>query len=261
MEIDKIIEVFSNRTVKGAIDNCIIELNDNITNSTREYLETLSDDELKSIQEFLDKLLNLCYNCKLYDMPVLAEEQKLIELLNDKDKFLLKQFALYFSGRLSIGINLELLKKIYQLDDDKFIKLNVVYSTLLTFDEEIEMDFINKLLTDPEYDLMIRSWSLAFFKGASNPYEYQDKSTDDWSMSKLPRIKRLNINDESNPKFKKAMAYRLIDLVVIYLFVKDRGKDTLKESEIEIIKNCKGDYEAFSDKKKEMIEDIKQRII
>ena len=80
-------------------------------------------------------------------------------------------------------------------------------------------------------------------------------------MSKLPRIKRLNINDESNPKFKKAMAYRLIDLVVIYLFVKDRGKDTLKESEIEIIKNCKGDYEAFSDKKKEMIEDIKQRII
>lgn len=261
MDINKIIFAFSNRTIQDAIDSFIIEQNDDITNSVRAYLDKLPKKELLLILEYLSKLLNLCYNCKLYNMEIIPEEQQLIDSLNEKERFLLKQFALYYSGRLSIGINLELLKKIYQIDDDKFIRLNVIYSTLLTFDEEVEMDFIDRLLTDTEYDFMIRSWSLAFFKGASNPYEYQDKSSDDWSLAKVPRIKRLSIDDETNPKFKKAMAYRLIDLVVIYLFVRDRGIETLTDSDKEIIKNCKGDYELFSDNKKAMIVDIKQKII
>ena len=213
------------------------------------------------IQDYLSRLLNLCYNGELYDMEIIPEEQQLIDSLNEKQRFLLKQFALYYSGRLSIGINLELLKKIYQIDNDKFIRLNVIYSTLLTFDEEVEMDFVNRLLTDPEYDFMIRSWSLAFFKGASNPYKYNDNIEEDWAEARIPRIKRLSINDEDNPKYKKALAYRLMDLVVIYLYKKSRNFDTMLDDDKEIIKNTFIDYKAFSETKKNMMKDLIQKII
>ena len=142
-------------------------------------------------------------------------DASLINNLSQKELFLLKQFALYFYGRLSIGPNFDLLKMIYKLDNNKFIHLNIVYATLLSFD-----DFSNKLLTNPEYDLMIRSWSLAFFRKASNPYEYIDNVEEDWEEARTPRIKRLSINDEENSKYKKAMAYKLLDLCVIYLFKK-----------------------------------------
>lgn len=261
MEINKMISAFSNRTIQDAIDSFIVELNDDITNSVRAYLDKLPDKELFLIQEFLSKVLNLCYNEKLYTMDTASDEQFLVDSLTEEERFLLKQFALYFSGRLSIGINLELLKKVYKLDDDKFIRLNVVYSTLLTFDEEVEMDFVNRLMTDPEYDLMIRSWSIAFFKKADNPYEYIDNIEEDWAEARVPRLKRLAINDEDNPKFKKAMAYRLIDLAVIYLYKKSRNFDTLLDEDKEIINNTFIDFKAFSEYKKNMMKDLIKKIL
>ena len=123
------------------------------------------------------------------------------------------------------------------------------------------MDFVNRLLTDPEYDFMIRSWSLAFFKGASNPYEYNDNIEEDWAEARIPRIKRLSINDDDNPKYKKALAYRLMDLVVIYLYKKSRNFDTMLYDDKEIIKNTFIDYKAFSETKKNMMKDLIQKII
>ena len=258
--MDNMIKAFSERTIDSAIKGFVVEHNDEITNKVRAYLDKMSEEELIEVKDFLNKLLNYCYDGNLYDSEF-DEEYSKIKELSDKDKFLLKETIIYFVGRLPISCDLDILKKAYNIDENKYIKLNITFTTLQTFDEEIEMDFVDKVLSSDEYDFMLRSWTMAFFKLAQNPYEYRDNSDDDWTVAKMPRIKRLSVNDDSNPKFKKAMAFRLMDLVVIYLFVKSRKEDTLTEEEKQIITNANIDYELYSDNKKELMSKLKKMIL
>ena len=101
---------------------------------------------------------------------------------------------------------------------------------------------------------------MAFFKKLDNPYKYKDNPDDDWTPAKLPRLKRLAIKDENNPKFKKALAFRLLDLTTIYLFIRNRKNEALPEDEKEIIKNTNIDFEIYSIKKKKMMKILIQKI-
>lgn len=71
----------------------------------------------------------------------------------------------------------------------------------------------------------------------------------------------MSINDEANPKFKKAMAFRLLDLVVLYLFVNNRKDDTLTDEEKQIIRNANIEYELYSENKKELMSKLKKMIL
>ena len=258
--MENMIKAFSDLTVDSAIDGFIIEQNDEITNGVRAYLDKLSEEELIKVKEFLNKLLNYCYDGKLFNSE-LGEDYNKIKNLSDEDKFLFKETVVYFMGRLKVGCDLDLLKKAYFIDDDRYAKLNIAFATLMSFDETVEMDFVNKVLSDSVYDLLIRSWTIAFFKKVENPYDYRDHEDDDWTCAKIPRIKRLQISDESNPKFKKAMSFRLLDLVVLYLFVRNRKIDCLTEEEKEIISNAYIEYELYSANKKQLMSDVKEKIL
>ena len=259
-KIDKVILGFKEQTVKSAVDGFVVEANNELTDAVREYLDTLGAEDIKLIQKFLNKLLNLCYDGKLFDMDIDPDELEMINSLTSEEKFLFKETIIYFSGRLSISADIDVLKGAYYLDDDKYIKLNITFTTLGTFDESIELDFVGKIAPGNEYDIMIRSWTMAFFMNAANPYVYRD-GNDDWSVAKNPRIKRLSINDESAPKFKKAMSFRLLDLVVIYLFLENRKTDSLTDEEKEIIRNTNVDYELYSEYKKSLMNDYKTKIL
>ena len=260
-EIKKMITAFTERTTEKAIEGFIIECNNEITNQVRNYLDTLTEKELIEIQEYLNNLLNLCYDGKLLNIPIKEEELKMIQDLSEKDKFLLKETIIYFSGRLPIKTNLDILKKAYYLDDNKYIKLNITFTSLSTFNEEIENDFTSKLIPGSEYDDMLRSWTMDFFKNIDNPYMYKDQKQDDWTIAKKPRINRLKINDENNKKYKKAMSFRLLDLIVLYLFLENRKTDTLSENEKDIIKKALIDYPLFSEQKKAKMERYKEEIL
>ena len=260
-EIKKMITALTERTTEKAIEGFTIECNNEITNQVREYLDTLTEKELIEIQEYLNNLLNLCYDGKLLNIPIKEEELKMIQDLSEKDKFLLKETIIYFSGRLPIKTNLDILKKAYYLDDNKYIKLNITFTSLSTFDEEIEDDFTSKLIPGNEYDDMLRSWTMAFFKNIDNPYMYKDQKTDNWTVAKKPRINRLNINDENNSKYKKAMSFRLLDLIVLYLFLENRKTDTLSENEKDIIKKALIDFPLYSEQKKDKMRDYKEKIL
>ena len=147
------------------------------------------------------------------------------------------------------------------MDDNKYIKLNTVFASLQSFDEEIELDFVDKILSNKDYDKLIRSWTMAYFKLAPNPYEYIDNEQDDWTPAKEPRINRLKINEEKNPKYKKAMAFRLLDLVVIYLFINNRKNNNLTNEEIQIIKDSSINYKKYSNKKQKKLLEIKELIL
>lgn len=259
--MEKILLVFSKRTIQSAIDGFIVDLTDDLTNRVRKNLESLSVNELSKIQDFLNKLLNLLYKGQLYEMSIDPNESNIIEKLSEEEKFKLKETVIYFIGRIPVKTNLDILKKAYYIDNNKYIKMNVAFSLLQMFDEEIELDFIGKLTTNNEYNEMIRSWTIAFFKNSINPYEYRDKSEDDWTPAKTPRINRLKINETENPKFKKAMAYRLVDLVIIYLFIENRGKGSLTNEERETVRNATVDFEYYSENKKQIINDFKKKLL
>lgn len=254
------IKAFSTKKLQDAINGFVIELNDGITNEVRKYLDKLPYAELIEVKKFLNKLLNICYNGTLFNDEVTIEEIHAFNILNEKQKYLFKQTIIYFLGRLPIEIDLNVLKKAYAKDDDEHTKLNIVCSTLSSFDEELELDFVNKLLNDKEYDKMLRSWTMAFFKKIDNPYEYEDKTDDDWTPAKIPRLKRLAINDENNPKYKKALAFKLLDLTTIYIFIRNRKNEALPENEKEIIKNTNIDCKIYSKEKKQIMNNLIQKI-
>ncbi len=69
------------------------------------------------------------------------------------------------------------------------------------------------------------------------------------------------INEKENPKYKKAMAYRVLDVVVIYLFLRNRKGNWLSDEEKEIIYNANIDYPLYSNNKKMFLNDFKERIL
>lgn len=246
--------------IKLATENFIVEQNDNITNDVREKIDLLPKEKQEDIQRFFYHLLNVSYGFKLY--PEEPQDQDCYVVgLKEKEMFLLRETVIYFLGRLSILPDINILKKIYEIDENKYAKLNLVFSSLPTFAEDLEMDFINRFAPNNEYDIMLRSWTMAYFKCADNPYQYIDSPTDDWEPAKVPRIKRLGINDENNPKYLKAMSFRLLDLFVLNLFLESREKESLTSEEKQIIESSYIDYYKFSNAKKEKLKELKQRIL
>ena len=57
------------------------------------------------------------------------------------------------------------------------------------------------------------------------------------------------------------MAYKLLDLCVIYLFKKSRSIDYITAEDKEIIKKTNIDYEQFSETKKNMMTNLIEKII
>lgn len=245
-----------NKNVKDVSKYLVFPNSDKITNAVRKQLNNLSTNELKSIQLFLYDIFNSCYNENLFQTNTRIELPK----LTVNTKFLLKENIIYYLGRLPILPDIDILEKAYKLDKDLHIKLNITFSSLATFDERIEKDFISKVSPGNSYDLLIRSWTLAFFSNSKTPYSYQDIHNDDWSKAKVPRLKRLAINSEANSKFLKAMSFRSLDLLVLYLFLENRKTDILTKEESDIVSNAFIEYPKFSKTKIQFLKSLKEKL-
>ena len=221
-----------------------------ITDEVRKNISSLSKENQAIISKRLERIL--------YDSYFNRTEE--LDKLSKEELFYLKESLIYYTGRISIP-NIELLKRIYFIENDKHLLLNIAFSSLITGDEEIETDFISRIKPGNDYDLLIRSWTMAFFANVEDPYSYIDKGIDNWSLAKQARLKRLSINDENNPKFSKAKAFRWLDLVVINLFLENRGYNTMVSDDYKIIENTKVDLEGYSDNKVKKLEFLKEEII
>lgn len=252
-KIEKIVKALEECDIKMALESFIIEQNDEITNGVREKLDQMPQDKIQKISEFLSNLLNQCYKGNLLD-----ETKK--PTLSSQDLFLFKETVIYFLGRLSVEPDIEILKKAYFADENKYIRLNLVFTSLCTFDETIEMDFVNKCSVGSEYDEMIRSWTMAYFNMTNDPYNYVDTKDSDWTNARLPRIKRLEINNPENPKYKKAMSFRLLDLLVLHLFLENRN-ESLSTADKEVVENASIEYEKYSPKKLQLMNTLKKNIL
>lgn len=197
-----------------------------------------------------------------YHTAIANMEEMLINVYASKEeKFLLKENLIYYLGR-SKNINYELLKKIYFKEENMHLKLNLFFSLLSSFDEEVEFDFIDKISPGNEMDKMIRSWTMAFFANSDNPYEYIDTGKDDPSLALKARLDRFVILlNENNPKYKKALAYLYIDLMVILLFINSRSPKILNDFDYQIVSEIPEYFDEFSNEKNQRISEVKKIIL
>lgn len=223
--------------------------NNEITNLVREKIAKLSKPEQEKIAKRLEDIL---YHCYFHPTDELKS-------LSDQKLFYLKENLIYYIGRISKP-NIQLLKDIYKSENDKHLQLNITFSSLITGDEEIETDFISKIEPGNDYDSLIRSWTMAFFANADEPYSYIDTGKDDWSLAKKARLKRLAIHDKNHPKFNKAKAFRWLDFIVIYLFLENRGPDAMTADDYHIISDADIDLEGYSSNKIEQLHKLKSKI-
>lgn len=258
-EIEDIVSALETCDIKKALESFIIEQNDEITNGVRERLDKFSQERIQEIKEFLSYLLDLSYDGSLLGDGD-NDDIAMLSSLSENDLFLFKETVIYFLGRLSVEPDVEILKKAYFADENKYIRLNLVFASLPTFDETMEMDFVNRCSVGSDYDQMIRSWTMAYFNMIDDPYHYVDTKDSDWSKARDPRIKRLGINDPEHPKYKKAMAFRLLDLLVLYLFLENRG-ESLSEEDKEVVENADVEYERYSPAKKQLMKTLKSNIL
>lgn len=223
--------------------------NNEITDAVRDEIASLSNDNQAKIVHRLEQILYDCY----FDMT------PKLESLDEDNLFYLKESLIYYIGRIS-NPNLELLKEIYKVETNKHLLLNIAFSSLATGDEEIESDFISRIVPGNDYDNLIRSWTMAFFANVENPYSYVDDGKDDWSLAKLARLKRLAINDTTHPKFPKAKAFRWLDLVVIDLFLENRGIHAMSEEDYKTIDNTNVELDGYSPSKIKKLTLLKSKI-
>ena len=188
------------------------------------------------------------------------KNEKIKELPKDK-KFFIMENAIYYIGRSEVTPNIELLKNIYYITDNFYIKQNIAFTLLPFYIEEIELNFVYNILKNEKYQEKLRSWTMAFFYCKENPYNYVDNGKDDWELAKNARINRLKINDEKDSRIEKAKSFRLMDLLVLYLFKKSRGNQILNDREIEIIKNSKIAWKEYSKEKEKLIIELKGKLI
>lgn len=223
--------------------------NNEITDAVRDSIDSLDVAEQEKIAKNLERILYDCY----FDTPPNLEKLSASEL------FYLKENLIYYIGRISKP-NITLLKKIYSIEKDKHLLLNIAFSSLITGDEEIETDFISRIIPGNDFDILIRSWAMAFFTNADNPYSYIDTGKEDWSLVKQARLKRLAINDKNNSKFTKAKAFRWLDLIVIDLFLENRGPKAMSSDEYKIISDTKVDLDGYSKNKVKQLSLLKTKI-
>ena len=221
-----------------------------ITDKVRDYIACLSKEEQEIISKRLEKILNHCY----------FQVTPAFEKLSKQELFYLKESLIYYIGRISKP-DITLLKKIYSVEENKHLLLNIAFSSLITGDEEIEADFISRIVPGNDYDNLIRSWTMAFFANSDDPYSYVDTGEDDWSLAKEARLKRLAINDDNHPKFNKAKAFRWLDLTVIDLFLENRGAYAMSSDDYKIVEGTKVDLEGYSDTKIKKMTLLKSKII
>ena len=98
--------------------------NNEITDAVRDSIRSLSSEDQKIITKRLEKILYDCY----FDM---SSE---LEKLSTRELFYLKESLIYYIGRISKP-DIALLKKIYSIEEDKHLLLNITFSSLITGDD------------------------------------------------------------------------------------------------------------------------------
>lgn len=211
-----------------------------------------------------------------------AEFLKFIRKLEDYELLHLKYEIVFLAGRLRQTIVKEFLRKIYRNDDltkyknrhlkkyqNVILKRCCAISASLIGDEETEVDYVKRMIPetasyDRDYDLVNRSHTLIYYNDVvcTEFFDYQDLDPQvPWTNARSKRIGRLSKKPKGpNDKYTH---FRAFDLATIYTFLSDRPESIsqLSEKEKRILRECIVDIEGISIQKRELMRELKNKIV
>ena len=180
----------------------------------RSAFESMKQDERDII---LCNLKN-AYESLILDCSTLAE--------------MVREQIIYYVGRIPLSVPPDILKYAYTNEIKSILKRAAAISLILLGDEEVERDFIGKLLFDAEYELENRSIQLIYFGDTQGDFHtYRDDGLVGWENTKKTILDRFSKNT------MRDFRLRLWDIVTFKSFVKSRPFFVATEDEITIIRD------------------------
>lgn len=199
-----------------------------------------------------------------YRQSINNDLKRKIQNLSEEELRTVKNEIIYFVSRISnidsnlLGIGNEVIKVIYEKEEDKYSKRSAAIGATILGNDEIEMQYAHELLEDSESNLRDRSFTMVYYQDVKdkNPFVYIDDEISQWDNSRNSRLERLSSNSE------KSLRLRTFDLITIYNFTRSRlNSFTPTQEELETIRNCETNRTLFCDEKKELLERVKEDLI
>lgn len=230
------------------------------------------NEELDTIKNSL--LIAMCKVCRIpsnrlqinniiHNQNFPADAKNYFNKLNDNQKTIVRNEIYFFLARLPWNQNnqnrdfLRVLQLAYEYEHDIRAKRTIAISATILGDENIELEYARKILSDSDSNLIDRSFTLVYYQDVShsNPFTYIDDNVSQWTNSRKIRINRLKSTDE------KSQRMRSFDLITILNFIKSRNGYIPTQDEYDAIINCQIDCSFYSNEKKELLSEVKNKLL
>ncbi len=128
---------------------------------------------------------------------------------------------------------IEKLKEFYYKEPDVWQRQSLAYGLASLGEYTVPYEFAKRIFHGYDEDVVNRSWTLIFFNDVvgKDPYLYLDDGTAPWDNCRRARINRLK-------KSQGKMAYRSLDLSILYTFYESRKWQNIDRLDYETIKKC-----------------------
>lgn len=234
------------RFLSGNIENilsCMEPVYDYDVNLfVRKAFESLGIQKKKSV------VLNLtnAYNYCLENLPDNEYYQRIREQI------------IYYIGRVpqTEHLSINVLKRAYREETNSILMRSAVLSLILLGIEDVERDYLEKMLDNPDLDLENRSIQLVYFGDVQADFHtYKDDGIVNWDNTKKEIITRLAGTS------KRDINLRLWDLVTLLSFCRSRSYNSITETDSEIIKNTLIEYPGISEQRKASLQKTKGTLL
>lgn len=144
----------------------------------------------------------------------------------------IREQLVYYIGRLPEYTTLDFLRNVYHGESSPIIRRSAALGAILHGDEDIETDYLTRLMADPAEDMLNRSIQLIYFLDDKGDFHtYRDRGYVVWRRTRDHIFERLRQNSERD------MRLRWWDLATLLAYFMSRPHDRLSGTEAHILAN------------------------
>lgn len=233
--------------VRGAFQCMSMGERENIfRNFKKLYIDLFSSDS--KLQEIVSSVIRQGIKEKIVEYEAINQSEQDTRI---------REQILYYIGRLPLPFFPEILRFAYHNEPASLLRRIAALGAMLYGDENIERDYLNKLILGSAEDEKNRSVQLVYFGDVEGDiHTYYDDGKYPWTRTRSAIYQRLRLDSQ------REMRLRWWDLRTLYLFYASRKwTKPLTNEEFDILVNSSIVSDEFSDAKKKDIAHEKRRLI
>lgn len=168
----------------------------------------------------------------------------------------IREQIIYYVGRIPFEQYPEILKYAYYNESNTILNRAAALSLILFGDEDIEHDYLGKLVIGSPHDLENRSIQLVYFGDVqADLHKYRDDGIVMWERTKNAIIDRLSKTT------RRDLNLRMWDIVTLYSFCVNRGTNILSDDDKIVIQDMIIEHISISTKRRERLIEEKKKLL